>query len=1078
MTTEPVNTDRMTTEPHPRGVLERIILAAIAHRWLVLLLTVILCAFGLYSATQLPVDAVPDITNVQVQVNTEAAGMTPLEVEQRITYPLETALAGLPKLEQTRSLSRYGLSQITVVFADGTDIYFARQLVSERLNGAAPDLPPGVRPKMGPIATGLGEIFLYVVEPAKDAQGKPARQADGSAWTPMQLRTVHDWVVRPQLRTIPGVIEVNTIGGEVRQVHILPELARMAARGVTLSDISAALANGNANVGAGYIERAGEQYLVRLPGLLKDFSELEQLVIAAPGGIPVRIIDIAQVREGTELRTGAATMDGNEVVLGTVFMLMGANSREVAQAVALKLPIIQKSLPAGVSVHTVYDRTGLVDRTIATVRNNLIEGAVLVVAVLVLMLGNLRGALIVAAVIPCAMLMTAMGMLQTRTSANLMSLGALDFGLIVDGAVIVVENCLLQLGIQQRILGRRLLRDERFAVCARAASEVIRPSLFGVGIITAVYLPILSLSGVEGKMFVPMAAVVVMALSASMLLCLTLVPAAAALLLSGHIAEHENRLLSFLKRIYRPCLRVSTRYRIPTIGAALALILGTIVLLPRLGSEFLPSLEEGDLAMHALRIPGTSLTQAIGMQTALEARIRQFPEVKTVFSKIGTADVATDPMPPSVADTFLILKARADWPNPRKSSDALVAEIAAAVQQIAGNNYEFTQPIQMRFNELISGVRTDVAVKVMGDDMDVLLTQAKKVAAAMQTVPGAVSVEVEQVTGLPVLSITPKRAELARLGLSNADVQQLVATAIGGSTVGQLIEGDRRFDIVIRLPEAQRSDFDALARLAVPLPMRAGSVDADLAGAPAYIPLSQIADISLGTGPNQINREQGKRRVVVTANVDGRDLGSFVSDLKQVVAREVQPIPGYWLEYGGTFKQLESASKRLGIVVPATLLLIFVLLWLALGSARDAAVVYSGVPLALTGGVLALLLRGLPFSISAAVGFIALSGIAVLNGLVMVSLMKSLLAEGKSIEVAVEQGALGRFRAVIVTALVAGLGFVPMALNVGAGSEVQRPLATVVIGGVISATLLTLLVLPALYRLVYRAPLPVAGATP
>ena len=1072
MTTEPIRTEPIINHTQSSGMLERIIQSAIAHRWVVLLLTVILCGFGLYSASHLPIDAVPDITNVQVQVNTEAAGLTPLEVEQRITYPLETALAGLPKLEQTRSLSRYGLSQVTVIFADGTDIYFARQLISERLSAAAPDLPPGVRPEMGPIATGLGEIFSYVVEPAKDAQGKPARQADGSEWTPMQLRTVHDWVVRPQLRTIPGVIEVNTIGGEVRQVHILPDLARMAARGVALNDISAALANGNANVGAGYIERAGEQYLVRLPGQLKDFSELEQLVIVTPGGIPVRIIDIAQVREGTELRTGAATMDGNEVVLGTV--LMGANSREVAQAVALKLPMIQKSLPAGVSVHTVYDRTGLVDRTIATVRNNLIEGAVLVVAVLVLMLGNLRGALIAAAVIPCAMLLTAIGMLQTHTSANLMSLGALDFGLIVDGAVIVVENCLLQLGIQQRILGRRLLRDERFAVCARAASEVIRPSLFGVGIITAVYLPILSLSGVEGKMFVPMAAV--MALSASMLLCLTLVPAAAALLLSGHIAEHENRLLSFLKGIYRPCLSASTRYRIPTITAATALLIVTALLLPRLGSEFLPSLEEGDLAMHALRIPGTSLTQAIGMQTALEARIREFPEVKAVFSKIGTADVATDPMPPSVADTFLILKVRADWPNPRKSSDVLVAEIAAAVEQIPGNNYEFTQPIEMRFNELISGVRTDVAVKVIGDDMDVLLAQAKKVAAVMQTVSGAVSVEVEQVTGLPLLSIAPKRAQLARLGLNNADVQQLVATAIGGSTVGQLIEGDRRFDIVIRLPEAQRSDFDALARLPIPLPMRAAAIGAESADAPAYIPLSQIADISLGTGPNQINREQGKRRVVVTANVEGRDLGSFVADLKQVITRDVRPIPGYWFEYGGTFQQLESASKRLSIVVPATLLLIFVLLWLALGSARDAAVVYSGVPLALTGGVLALLLRGLPFSISAAVGFIALSGIAVLNGLVMVSLMKSLLVEGKSIDVAVEQGALGRFRAVIVTALVAGLGFVPMALNVGAGSEVQRPLATVVIGGIISATLLTLLVLPALYRLAYRTPLSVEGA--
>ena len=1053
MTTDARIIEASTLPSVQNGALESMIRFAIEQRWLMLALTLAFSLLGVYSLRHLPIDAVPDITNVQVQINTQAVGYSPVEAEQRITYLVETALAGLPNLDYTRSLSRYGLSQVTVVFKDGTDLFFARQLVSERLQAVRGELPAGVQPEMGPIATGLGEIYMYLIEAEPGAV-----QADGKPWTPMDLRTLHDWVVRPQLRNVPGVTEVNTIGGMVKQIHILPDVAKLAAYDLSMRDLMAAVQREHANADAGYIEHSGEQYLVRIPGLAENLQELAGLAVATRQGSVVRIQDVAEVKAGTELRTGAATQDGQEVVLGTVFMLVGQNSRDVARATAAQVLEVQKSLPKGVVIRAVYDRTLLVDRTIATIEKNLLEGAILVVAVLFALLGNLRAALLTALVIPLSMLLTATGMVQTKTSANLMSLGALDFGLIVDGAVIIVENCLKRFGEAQHRLGRLLTRQERFDLTAMASSEVIRPSLFGLAIITIVYLPILTLTGVEGKMFVPMGMVVVMALSAAMLLSLFLIPPCVALLITGKVAEGDNKALVLLKRVFEPALVFAMRApQLVTILAVL-LFIGAGALSTRLGSEFMPSLDEGDIALHALRIPGTSLTQAIHMQTTLEKRIKDFPEVARVFAKMGTAEVATDPMPPSVADTFVILKDRAAWPDPRKTKDQLINQIAAALAKVPGNNYEFTQPIEMRFNELISGVRTDVAVKIFGDDMDVMLEQGEKIEAVLKSIPGSRSAKVEQVTGLPLMIIKPDRAAIAQMGLTLSEVQENISTAIGGSQAGTFFEGDRRFDIVVRLPDAQRASLEAINQLPIPLPKQEGSSQ-------SYVPLSELAAVTVEVGPNQVNRENGKRRVVVTANVRERDLGSFVAELKQRLDSDIKLPSGYWMRLGGTFEQLQSASARLSLVVPVTLALILLLLMMAFGGLRDALMVYASVPLALTGGVLALWLRDIPMSISAGVGFIALSGIAVLNGLVLVSSFRALTGSGKSIPDAIYEGTLGRLRPVLMTALVAALGFVPMALNVGTGSEVQRPLATVVIGGVISATVLTLLVLPALYRI-------------
>jgi len=1035
-------------------IIEALLRFAIHRRGLMLVLVFALAGLGVWSFQHLPIDAVPDITNVQVQINTEAPGYTPLETEQRVTYAIETAMAGLPRLEDTRSLSRYGLSQVTVVFEEGTDIYFARQLIAERLQGLKSQLPAGMEPQMGPIATGLGEIFMWTV----DAE-PGARNPDGSPITPTDLRQAQDWILRPILLQVPGVIEVNSIGGHARQFQILPDPGRLLAYGVSFEDLVTALTENNANRGAGFIEKRGQQQLIRVPGQASSLDDLARIVVAEREGAPVRISDVAELKIGAELRTGAATQNGREVVLGTVFMLVGENSREVSRAVSAKLEEAQRSLPPGITANVVYDRTTLVNKTLATVQKNLIEGAVLVIVVLFLLLGNIRAALLTAAVIPLAMLMTFTGMVQSGTSANLMSLGALDFGLIVDGAVIIVENCLRRLGLATAG-GKTLPEDERLNLVFEATNEVIRPAIFGVGIITAVYLPIFALTGVEGKMFHPMAITVVMALSSALLLALTFVPASVALLFKGPVAEHDNALMRAARRAYAPLLAAALKLRLPVIVAALALVLGCGLIAARLGSEFIPSLDEGDVALHALRIPGTSLTQAVQMQRQLEETLRQVPEVKRIFGKLGTAEIANDAMPPSVADTLVILKDREHWPDPGKSKADVVNDLERLAMTVPGNNYEFTQPIQMRFNELISGVRADVAVKVFGDDLDTLNEVAGQIESALGGIAGAADVKVEQTTGLPILTVMPRREVLARYGLNVADLQHLVAAAYGGETAGLLYEGDRRSDIVVRLPEALRTDTEAMMRLPVMLP------------GGGYVPLGELAQVQLGLGPNAINREQGKRRVVVTANVRGRDLGSFIAEVQQTMRTRVEVPPGYWLDYGGTFEQLQSASKRLAIVVPVTLALILGLLWMAMGTLRDSLVIFSGVPLALTGGVLALWLRDIPFSISAGVGFIALSGIAVLNGLVMVSFIKTLRQQGRGLDPAITEGALTRLRPVLMTALVAALGFVPMAFNTGIGSEVQRPLATVVVGGILSSTLLTLLVLPGLYRMLARRRLP------
>jgi heavy metal efflux system protein len=1049
-------------------MLERILQFSIRQRWVVLLGTLAMAVFGAYNYSKLPIDAVPDITNVQVQINTEAAGYSPFEAEQRVTFLVETAMAGLPRLQETRSISRYGLSQVTVVFEDGTDIYWARQLIAERIQEVKGQLPPGLAPSMGPIATGLGEIYLWTVE-ARDG----AKTDAGEPYSGSDLRTIQDWIVRPQLKTVAGVADVNSIGGFTKQYHVTPFPDRLLAYGLTFGDILEAISRNNTNVGAGYIERRGEQYLIRAPGQVQELADIRRIVVGTHKGTPIRIDSVADVTLGHELRTGAATHDGREVVLGTVFMLTGENSRTVSQRVAAKMDEVNRTLPEGVQARTVYDRTTLVDATIETVQHNLAVGALLVIAILFWFLGNVRAAVITACVIPLSMLFTISGMVERGISGNLLSLGALDFGIIVDGAVIIVENCMRRLAARQHELGRLLTQSERFEVVFEASREVRRATMFGELIIMIVYLPILTLTGIEGKMFYPMAFTVLAALVGAMILSVTFVPAAVAVFVTGRVSEQESLPVRVASRVYEPALRFVMRFRAVTVAVAVVLLLLSGAMATRLGSEFLPSLDEGDLLVHALRIPGTSLTTAVEMQHTLERKFKTYPEVDYIFSKIGTAEIATDPMPPSVADTYVMLKPREQWPNPDRPKADLVAQLQRELKLVPGNNYEFIQPIQMRFNELIAGVRSDIAVKVFGDDTEVLAEVGQQIEQVLSGVPGAADTKLEQTTGLPLLTIKLKKEEMARLGVNVADVQDVIEVAFGGKAVGQVFEGDRRFDIVVRLPEALRSNLDEMTRLSIPLPagtrQRAGS-DVVLASGTSVgvVPLGSIADIEIAPGPNQVSRENGKRRVVVTANVRGRDIGSFVGEAEQRIRDGVTVPPGYWTAWGGQFEQLISARQRLQIVVPIALLLIFGLLYATFGTVREALLVFTGVPLALSGGVLFLWMRGIPFSISAAVGFIALSGVAVLNGLVMITFIDKLREQGRSLEQAVIEGAIARLRPVLMTALVASLGFLPMMLATGRGAEVQRPLATVVVGGILSSTALTLLVLPVLYRLFSR----------
>ena len=1049
-------------------MIAHIVTWAVEKRWLVLLLTAIAAVIGAVSLSRLPIDAVPDITNNQVQINVRAPALSPELVEKQVSFPIETALAGIPGLEYTRSLSRNGFAQVTAVFADSTDIYFARQQVGERLAGVKENLPTGVSPEMGPIATGLGEVYMWTVrlqhrEDDKHRPGEPGQQPDGSYITPegqrlvseedkaTYLRTAQDWIVTPLLKNVPGVAGIDSIGGYAKQYLVVPDVQKLASLGLTLTDLGTALERSNTSVGGGFINRNGEGLAVRSDALIRNEAELARTVIATRGGVPITLDQVATVRTGQAIRMGSASENGTEVVVGTAVMRIGENSRTVASAVAERLRAINASLPPDVVVQPVLDRTALVNATIRTVAKNLGEGALLVIVVLFLLLGNFRAALIAALVIPITMMLTGFGMLRAGVSANLMSLGALDFGLIVDGAVIIVENALRRLAEQQHREGRLPDRRERLATVAAAEREMIRPSVYGQAIIILVYVPLLTLSGVEGKTFVPMALTVIIALAIAFILSLTFVPATIAIWLSKKIAEEDGRIIAWLKRRYEPGLDRAMRRPSLTIGTALASLALAGAAFASLGQVFLPQLDEGDLLIQALRIPATSVQQSQAMQVPIERMLSAQPEVKFVFSKTGTAELASDPMPPNATDMFVILKPRSEWPDPKLAKADLVARLEGKLATFPGNAYEITQPIQMRFNELIAGVRGDIAVKVYGDDFAAMTRTAEQIAGILRKTAGAADVKVEQTSGLPMLDIRVDRDAMARVGVTAQDVQDVITATLGGRTSGMIFEGDRRFPVVIRLSDAQRADLGLLARVQVPV---AGG---------AFVPLASVADIRIVDGPNQISRENGKRRIVVQANVRGRDVGSVVAEAQNAIATQVRLPAGSYLEWGGQFENLQSASARLKLVIPACFVLILLLLYGALGNVRDAAIVFTGVPFALVGGVLLLFARSMDFSISAAVGFIALSGIAVLNGLVMVSSIQDLVRSGMDRAAAARIGAMQRLRPVVMTALVASLGFVPMALGAGAGAEVQKPLATVVIGGLISATLLTLFVLPTLY---------------
>ncbi len=1018
--------------PRAEGLFERIIQFSIQHAIWVMLFACIWIAVGICSYQKLPIDAVPDITNTQVQINTQANGFTALEVEQRITYPIENAMAGIPDLELTRSISRYGLSQVTIVFEDGTDIYWARQQINQRLQEIQAELPAQTSPIMSPVSTGLGEIYQWVLR----AEPK-AKKSDGTAYTAMDLREIQDWVVRPQLQRVQGVAEVNSIGGFEKNYVVSPDFSYMQQLNISLEQLQQALNQNNENRGAGFIEDNGQQLTVRIPCTLNNISDIENTLVTSSSGRAIRVSNIAQVSIGHDLRTGGATYNGEETVLGIAMMAMGENSRTVSKAVDAKIRDIQNSLPKGVFIETVYDRTSLVEKAIKTVQKNLVEGAVLVIVILFLFLGNIRAALITACVIPLSMLFTLTGMAQKNISANLMSLGALDFGIIVDGAVVIVENCIRRLAHAQQLLKRPLTQSERFKEAFLAARQARRPLIFGQLIILVVYLPIFALSGIEAKMFHPMALTVVLALIAAMILSITFVPAAVALWVKGDIRETESGWMTSLKKSYEKTLNVAYEYKAVVLTFAICLLVVTGVLTTKLGSEFAPQLGEGDFAVQQLRSPSTGLEESLRMQENTEKLLlKNFPEIKAVFARTGTAEVATDVMPPNISDGYIMLKPNEKWPDPKESIDELRSRMESYLATIPGNNSEFSQPIELRFNELISGVRSDVGVKIFGDDMQVLNGEAAKIAKIIQQVAGSSAVEVDKFLA-------------SQYGLSVKSIQDVIATAIGGQQVGEILEGDRRFDFVIRLRDQDRNVAD-VSQLPIRLP-NGGSII-----------LSDVAKVASIEGINQVSRENGKRRMVITANVEGRDLGSFISDLQTQLKTYDLP-SGYWIEYGGQFENLASAKTRMQIVIPLALITIFILLIAVFHNMKDSFLVFTGVPFALTGGVLFLWLRDIPLSMSAGIGFIALSGVAVLNGLVMLTFIKELRLK-YNLHEAVWQGAILRLRPVLMTACVASLGFVPMALATGTGAEVQRPLATVVIGGIISSTLLTLVLLPILYR--------------
>ena len=1065
----PMSSDEGSHRHGPIGV---ILDVAVRFRWAIIVLTVFAAIYGAFNLVRLPIDAVPDITNTQVQINTSAAALSPSQVETQVTFPIETGLAGIEGLEMTRSISRNGFSQVTAIFEEGTDLYFARQQVNERLAPIGASLPEGAEPTMGPISTGLGEVLMYTIEyehpggKGATTGGRTGWQSDGSFITERgdrlesevakaaYLRTVQDWVVAPLMRSIDGVAGVDSIGGFEKQFLVQPDPARLTGYGLSFDSLIDALEAANLAAGANFVDRADEALLVRVDARLGSIADIEEAVIATREGVPIRIGDVADVEIGGDLRTGAASLNGEEAVVGTVLMRAGENSRTVAAGAAERLEEVRASLPDGVVAEIVYNRSSLVDATISTVEKNLLEGALLVIAVLFLLLGNIRAAIITALVIPVSMLMAAVGMNRLGVSGNLMSLGALDFGLIVDGAVIIVENSVARLAARQHREGRLLTLGERLTETRLAAQEMIKPTVYGQAIIFLVFAPLLTFTGVEGKTFSPMAITMMLALASAFVLSLTFVPAMIAVLLNKKLTEKEVKPIRWAKERYGPAVRKVIARPWPMIGAGVGLFTVAVFVFGFLGSEFTPQLDERDIAVQSLRIPSTSLERSLAMQRRVEDRLEEFPQVDLVFSRTGTAEVASDPMPPNASDAYVILKPRDEWPDPDLPKDELVGEMESALGGLIGNLYEFSQPIELRFNELIAGVRGDVAVKLYGDDLTALTEAAGEVAGVLGGVEGAADVKVQQVTGFPTLDIAFDRPTIARYGLTVEEVAQSVAIALGGRPAGLVFEGDRRFDVVVRLEDATRDDFDQLG--ALPIVLENG----------VTVPLRTLADFQVVDGLAEVRREQGRRLVIVSANVRERDLGSFVEEAQERVSTGVDMPPASFIEWGGQYQNLQEAQARLTIVVPIAFALVLLLLFMALGGWVPALAVFSAIPMALAGGVFALALRGLPFSVSAAVGFIALSGVAVLNGLVMMTAIRQRLERGMPLDEAIADGALARLRPVLMTALVASLGFVPMAIATGTGAEVQRPLATVVIGGLITATALTLFVLPAIARLV------------